>query len=132
MGEEIGYKEGLPAVTNPGVLDPKELVDTVIKVRSASPFMPDTPQRIATDTSQKLAIRFGETIKEYVIEGRNLNDLKMVPLVYAGWLCYLMGGDDKGEVVELSADPLLEVLCPMVAGFKLGESAKSESTLRPI
>lgn len=28
--------------------------------------MPDTPQRIATDTSQKLAIRFGETIKAYM------------------------------------------------------------------
>ena len=27
--------------------------------------MPDAPQRIATDTSQKLAIRFGETIKAY-------------------------------------------------------------------
>ena len=27
--------------------------------------MPDTPQRIATDTSQKLSIRFGETMKAY-------------------------------------------------------------------
>ena len=30
--------------------------------------MPDTPQRIATDTSQKVGIRFGETIKSYVAE----------------------------------------------------------------
>ena len=28
--------------------------------------MPDAPQRIATDTSQKLSIRFGETIKKYI------------------------------------------------------------------
>ena len=63
--ETIGYKEGLPVVVNPGVLDPKEFIDTVLQVRVPNPFMPDTPQRIATDTSQKLAIRFGETIKAY-------------------------------------------------------------------
>lgn len=56
--EGIGYKEGLPVVVNPGILDPKEFIDTVLKVRVPNPFMPDTPQRIATDTSQKLAIPF--------------------------------------------------------------------------
>ena len=50
--ETIGYKEGLPVVVNPGVLDPKEFIDTVLQVRVPNPFMPDTPQRIATDTSQ--------------------------------------------------------------------------------
>lgn len=52
--EVIGYKEGLPVVINPGILDPKEFIDTVLNVRIPNPFMPDTPQRIATDTSQKL------------------------------------------------------------------------------
>ena len=64
----LGYKEGLPVVTNPGVLDPKEFIDTVVNVRVPNPFMPDTPQRIATDTSQKLAIRYGETIKSYIAD----------------------------------------------------------------
>ena len=63
--ETVGYKEGLPVVVDPGILDPREFIDTVLKVRVPNPFMPDTPQRIATDTSQKLAIRFGETIKAY-------------------------------------------------------------------
>ena len=63
--ETMGYTEGLPVVVDPGVLDPKEFIDTVLQVRIPNPFMPDTPQRIATDTSQKLAIRFGETIKAY-------------------------------------------------------------------
>ena len=63
--EIIGYQEGLPVVVNPGILDPKEFIDQVVNVRIPNPFMPDTPQRIATDTSQKLAIRFGETIKAY-------------------------------------------------------------------
>ena len=55
--ETIGYKEGLPVVTNTGILDPKEFIDTVINLRLPNPFMPDAPQRIATDTSQKLPIR---------------------------------------------------------------------------
>ena len=48
--ETVGYVEGLPVVVNPGVLDPKEFIDTVLNVRIPNPFMPDTPQRIATDT----------------------------------------------------------------------------------
>ena len=59
--ETVGYKEGLPVVVDPIILSPKEFIDTVLKVRVPNPFMPDTPQRIATDTSQKLAVRFGET-----------------------------------------------------------------------
>lgn len=63
MVKEIGYVEGLPVVVDPGIIDPKAFIDQVLNVRIPNPFMPDTPQRIATDTSQKLAIRFGETIK---------------------------------------------------------------------
>ena len=79
--EGIGYKEGLPVVVDPGVLNPSEFIDTVLKVRLPNPFMPDTPQRIATDTSQKLAIRFGETIKNYKKTGRDLKNLRLSPLV---------------------------------------------------
>ena len=50
--EIIGYKEGLPVVTDPGIIDPKEFIDTVLNVRFSNVFIPDTPQRIATDTSQ--------------------------------------------------------------------------------
>ncbi|MBU3804016.1 MAG: mannitol dehydrogenase family protein [Candidatus Cellulosilyticum pullistercoris] len=130
--ETIGYVEGLPVVVNPGVLDPKEFIDTVLNVRIPNPFMPDTPQRIATDTSQKLAIRFGETIKNYIKEGRNLADLRLIPLVFAGWLRYLMAVDDNGNKFELSADPLLDTVCPYVAGFKLGEEADVEAALKPV
>ena len=125
--EGIGYVEGLPVVVNPGILDPKEFIDTVLNVRIPNPFMPDTPQRIATDTSQKLAIRFGETIKAY-----DTADLKLIPLVFAGWLRYLMGVDDNGKTFDLSPDPLLETVCPYVAGFKLGEETDVEASVRPI
>ena len=120
--ERIGYEEGLPVVVNPGVLDPKKFIDEVVGLRIPNPFMPDSPWRIATDTSQKVGIRFGETIKEY--EKRdNLKaaDLEMIPLVFAGWLRYLMGINDNGETFEPSSDPLLETLRPYVADIKFGD-----------
>lgn len=130
--EVVGYKEGLPVVINPGILDPKEFIDTVLNVRIPNPFMPDTPQRIATDTSQKLAIRFGETIKAYEASAElDVKDLKLIPLVFAGWLRYLMGVNDAGEAFELSPDPLLETVRPYVADLKLGGTA-CEETLKPV
>lgn len=119
--ETIGYKEGLPVVVNPGILDPKEFIDAVLKIRVPNPFMPDTPQRIATDTSQKLAIRFGETIKAYIASPElDAADLKLIPLVFAGWLRYLMAVDDNGNDFTLSPDPLLDTVCPYLADIKLG------------
>ena len=130
--EKIGYAEGLPVVVNPGILDPKEFIDTVLNVRIPNPFMPDTPQRIATDTSQKLAIRFGETIKAYAaFDSLNVADLKYIPLVFAGWLRYLMGVDDNGNAFALSPDPLLDTVRPYVADIKLGEAVDSGG-LKPI
>ncbi len=126
----LGYKEGLPVVVNPGVLDPKEFIDTVLQVRVPNPFMPDTPQRIATDTSQKLGIRYGETIKSYVADADlDVTSLTMIPLVQAGWLRYLMAVDDNGNAFEPSPDPLLEEAQKYVAEFKLGESYSEEAAI---
>ena len=131
--EIIGYKEGLPVVVNPGILDPREFIDTVVNVRVPNPFMPDTPQRIATDTSQKLAIRFGETIKAYQKRpDLNVSDLKLIPLVFAGWLRYLMAVDDKGNIFTVSPDPLLDSVTPYVAGFQLSDAPKDLSVLDPL
>lgn len=130
--ERVGYQEGLPVVVNPGILDPKDFIDTVLKVRVTNPFMPDTPQRIATDTSQKLAIRFGETIKAYQADKKlRVEDLQMIPLVFAGWLRYLMAVDDNGASFEPSPDPLLETLRPQMAKLKLGDT-QVEEVIKPI
>lgn len=128
--EIVGYKEGLPVVINPGIIDPKNFIDEVVNVRIPNPFLPDTPQRIATDTSQKLAIRFGETIKAYE-KNPDLNtaDLKLIPLVLAGWLRYLMGIDDAGNVFTPSPDPLLAAVTPYVSGFALNDEPKDLSVL---
>lgn len=131
--ETVGYVEGLPVVINPGILDPKEFIDTVLNVRVPNPFMPDTPQRIVTDTSQKLAIRFGETIKAYAASQElNIKELKLIPLVFAGWIRYLMGVNDAGETFELSPDPLLDTVCPYVADIGLGEKLDVTDKIRPI
>lgn len=125
--EVIGYEEGLPVVVNPGVIAPKKFIDEVVNIRIPNPFMPDTPQRIATDTSQKLGIRFGETIKAYQRSGElSVSSLKRIPLVFAGWLRYLCGIDDKGEAFTLSADPMLDTVCPYVADLKFGDTQVHE------
>ena len=114
-------------VVDPGILSPRQFIDEVVEKRIPNPFMPDTPQRIATDTSQKLAIRFGETIKAYQrAENLDVTDLRIIPLVFAGWLRYLMGVDDKGEKFELSPDPLLGELCPVMEKISLGEQEHLE------
>ena len=132
--ELVGYKEGLPVVTDPGIISPKAFIDAVVNERVPNPFLPDMPQRIAMDTSQKLPIRFGETIKAYIASDTlDVNDLKFIPLVHAGWLRYLMGVDDRGELFEQSPDPLLETAKAYVKDMKLGEkpdTKKLEGLLR--
>lgn len=131
--ELIGYGEGLPVVVNPGILDPREFLDTVLRERIPNPFMPDTPQRIATDTSQKLAIRFGETIKAYGADPTlDPGALKGIPLVLAAWIRYLMGVDDAGKAFALSPDPLLDSLVPAVSRLSLGKEEGAGETAAPI
>ncbi|MFA9382077.1 MAG: mannitol dehydrogenase family protein, partial [Acetanaerobacterium sp.] len=104
----IGYTEGLPVVTNPGIIDPRAFLDEVVNERLPNPYIPDTPQRIASDTSQKIPIRFGETIKAYMASPNlNTNSLIGIPLALAGWLRYLLGVDDELNPMQVSGDPLL-------------------------
>ena len=128
----LGYQEGLPVVTDPGIISPRAFIDEVVEERLPNPFMPDAPQRIATDTSQKVGIRFGETIKSYLAENRPVDQLVALPLAIAGWLRYLLGVDDAGNAMPLSGDPLLEELRSMLAGIELGKPETCGEKLRPI
>ncbi|MDR1210324.1 MAG: mannitol dehydrogenase family protein [Clostridiales bacterium] len=100
----IGYGEGLPVVTRPGIIEPKAFLDEVIGERLPNPYIPDVPARIATDTSQKVGIRFGETIKAHAANGRQ-SELIGIPLAIAGWLRYL-----REPLENLSPDPRLNEL----------------------
>ncbi len=121
--ERIGFDEGMPVVVDPGILSPEAFIREVVEQRLPNPFIPDTPQRIATDTSQKVSIRFGETIKSYAqrpdLEVRNLT---FIPLAIAGWLRYLLAVDDKGAPMACSSDPMLAQLQAQLEGITLGNS----------
>ena len=132
--EGIGYTEGLPVVVDPKILSPRDFLNEVVAQRLPNPFIPDMPQRIATDTSQKVPIRFGETIKSYMAHPeRNAADLQYIPLALAGWLRYLLAVDDNGNAFSCSSDPMLEVLQKQLASVKLGDPASaSEEVLKPI
>ncbi len=131
--ERIAYDEAIKVVTDPKILNPSEFIREVMEVRFPNPFLPDTPQRIATDTSQKIAIRFGETIKAYHDDERlDAGELKMIPLVVAGWCRYLMGIADSGNRFDLSPDPLLEQLVKHVEGIELGYEGDIKPHLEPI
>ncbi len=128
----LGYVEGLPVVDDPKILSPKAFIDEVMQKRLPNPFMPDAPQRIATDTSQKVGIRFGETIKSYIAKGKDLKELKAVSLALAGWLRYLLAVDDNGKAFEVSQDPLKHTLCEQLSTIAFGKPETYNGQLKPI
>lgn len=128
----LGYVEGLPVVTDPGILSPKAFIDEVVEERLPNRFMPDDPRRIATDTSQKVGIRFGETIKSYIASGRDLGGLVSIPLALAGWMRYLLAVNDAGEAIEVSPDPLKEEMQSKLQGIVWNDPASYSGQLKPI
>jgi len=131
--ERIGFVEGMPVVTDPGIIKPVDFIREVVEQRLPNPFIPDTPQRIATDSSQKVPIRFGETIKSYMSRpGFDVNDLIGIPLALAGWLRYLLAVDDEGADMAVSPDPMLEQLQSSLNGVLFGEPESVEGNLQPI
>lgn len=130
--EGIGPKEGMKVVVNPGILSPDDFVKEVIEQRLPNVFIPDTPQRIACDTSQKVGIRYGETIKSYVGKYGSAKELKYIPVAIAGWLRYLMGVDDEGKEFELSPDPMLTQMQAAVDGIELGKPDSVGDRLKPV
>lgn len=134
--ERLGYDEGMPVVVNPGVIDPKDFIDTLIAHRLPNPALPDAPQRIAQDTSQKMPIRYGHTINAYAAAGLDASKLECIPLVIAGWLRYLLAVDDDGKPFTPSPDPMLQQLQDQLAkgGVALGvtDAATVHAAVAPI
>lgn len=123
----LGYDEGMKVVVDPEVISPRDFIDEVINRRLPNPFMPDSPQRIACDTSQKMRVRFGETIKAYTeSDTLNVEELEYIPFIIAGWLRYLMGVDDSGAVMKLSPDPMLDYLKEIMGEIKIGCTNESK------
>ena len=130
--KQLGYNEDLPVVKDPKIINPKAFIDEVINKRLPNKNIPDTPQRIASDTSQKLPIRYGVTLQHYLDQGKDASQLRAIPLIIAGWCRFLMAIKDDGTAFEPSRDPLLAELQPYVADIKLGDKVDAHAVLQPI
>ncbi|MCL2360237.1 MAG: mannitol dehydrogenase family protein [Defluviitaleaceae bacterium] len=115
-------EEAMPTVANPGIINPQEFLREVVTQRFPNPFIPDTPERINQDASQKIPVRFGETLKARAAVGLDIQNLEAIPRFIALWLRYRLAMNDTGNPMEPSPDP------------KLPESVKSMNAhdLHPI
>ena len=136
----LSYEESLPVVEHPGKIDPGEFLREVLEERLPNTNIPDTPARIITDTSQKVGVRYGDTI---IAHGSNAKNLKYIPLAIAGWCRYLMGIDDNGEEMNYnptakapwnrwSPDPNLENLVQYISPVRLGNPQSAGDCLKPV
>lgn len=130
--EKIGYIEGIKVVVDPKIINPLKFIDEVINERLPNPFIPDSPARIATDTSQKVAIRFGETMKAYIKSpDLDVKSLEFIPLAIAGWFRYLLGVDDELKTFKISDDPMLSNLQEGLKDIKIGIEESYMGQLKP-
>lgn len=112
--------EALPVAAHPGIIDPQQFLDEVLTQRFPNPFIPDTPTRIATDSSQKIPVRFGQTLKARQAAGLPMDELTAIPFLVALWLRYRMGIGDDGAPLTLAPDPLAPPEVMALEGLPLG------------
>ncbi|HIZ96773.1 MAG TPA: mannitol dehydrogenase family protein [Candidatus Ligilactobacillus excrementavium] len=132
--KNLGYGEDLPVVKDPKIIDPEDFIAELINKRLPNKNIPDTPQRIAVDTSQVIPIRYGVTIQHYIDDPkREPEQLEFIPLILAGWCRYLIGIDDNGQTFKQSPDPLLSTMTQYVSDVKLNDmSINIHEVLKPI
>ena len=132
LADQVGYREGLPVVEDPGILSPKAFIDEVIHERFPNKYLGDTSQRICTDISQGVAFRFGETIKAYISKNGTAGQLTGIPLAIAGWLRYLLAVDDAGNAYPLAPDPMNDELTGQLGTVIIGRPDSFEDQLKPV
>ena len=121
-------KEALPMVEDPKIINPEMFLEDVLTNRFPNPFIPDTPARIASDTSQKIPVRFGVNLKARKARGMSFDELKATPLFIALWLRYRIGLDDNGQPINLSPD----TNCPQDVLNLQGLAFGQKTNLAPI
>lgn len=132
LAKRVGLQEGMEFVEDPGIISPQAFIEECINLRFSNPYLGDTPQRIAVDTSQMVGIRFGENIKACVQKYGDAKKLKGIQLAIAGWLRYLLAVDDDGKPFELSPDPMIPMLREQMQGIIFGNQDSCKDQLRPI
>ncbi len=130
--DTLGYKEVMPVVADPKIVKPADFIDEVLNIRFANKALPDSLMRVATDTSQIISIRFGETVKEYIARDMDLDNLVAIPLFFASWCRYLLGIRDDGTPFDFAPDPLVDELHRHFADITLGSEFDVHQLLEPI
>lgn len=132
MARMVAYDEGLPMVEDPRILSPKAFTDELFTDRFPNEYLGDTNLRLATDTSQGVGVRFGETIKAYVKKYGSAERLTAIPLGIAGWLRYMLGVDDMGNTYELAPDPMVPEIQAALSSVVFGNPESLTDQLHPI
>ena len=132
MARMVAYDEGLPMVEDPRILSPKAFTDELFTDRFPNEYLGDTNLRLATDTSQGVGVRFGETIKAYMKKYGSAERLTAIPLGIAGWLRYMLGVDDMGNTYELAPDPMVPEIQAALSSVVLGNPESLTDQLHPI
>lgn len=130
--EKLGYDEAMKVTPDPKIINPNNFIKEVIEERFTNRFILDSPIRIATDTSQKIPIRYGETFKAYTDRNLDISSLIAIPITIAGWLRYLIGIDDNGNKMDISPDPMLEELLIHISKVKFKNTKSVGDNLYPI
>lgn len=119
--KRMALEESMPAIDYPDIINPEHFLKEVLEERFTNPYIPDTPQRIAADTSQKIPVRFGEILRRYSTKkDLCIADLKFIPFIFALWLRYLLEKDDRMQPMEISPDPMLPFLKTALQKVQLG------------
>ena len=132
MARMVAYDEGLPMVEDPRILSPKAFTDELFTDRFPNEYLGDTNLRLATDTSQGVGVRFGETIKAYMRKYGSAERLTAIPLGIAGWLRYMLGVDDMGNTYELAPDPMVPEIQAVLSSVVFGNPESLTDQLHPI
>ena len=132
MARMVAYHEGLPVVSDPGILSPQAFVDELFQERFPNEYLGDTNLRLAVDVSQGVGIRFGETVKAYVEKYGDASGLTAIPLGIAGWLRYMLAVDDEGKEYELAPDPMNEEFQEQFKDIVVGRPETFRDQLKPV
>lgn len=132
LARRVGYAEGMEVVPDPGILSPKAFLDEVLNERFPNPYLGDTTQRLSVDVSQGIGIRFGETIKAYMVKFGDAKRLNAIPIAIAGWFRYLLAIDEEGNPFELAPDPMVPELREAMGGIVFGEPSSLKDQLKGI
>lgn len=132
MGKMVAYTESMPMLEDPEILSPQAFADELFEDRFSNEYLLDTNIRLATDVSQGVGVRFGETIKAYVKKEGTAENLVAIPLGIAGWLRYMMGIDDAGNSYVLAPDPMNDEFTELFKTVEIGKPETLKDQLRPI